>query len=475
MFGKFSLTTRLTLFFTALSSAVILGLSILFIVSTGRHFVDLDSSALDDKKHLIEDILVSSKTVSEAQTRLNEALDHHHGLYVLVRSSQGEIFYQTAGYSEPAEQHSRIKTKGEHEMQTWSIAGQDFRATSFEARMAQGTADILKVDIAVNTDHHKQFLKDIQQSVLAYAVLATLVTGLLAWFAAHQGMSPLRAMRRRAAAVTGQRLQQERMPVDAVPIEMADLARELNQMLDRLQDDFKRLSDFSADLAHELRTPISNLLTQTQVTLSTKRDLITYQDTLASNAEELQRLARMVSDMLFLAKTERGVDLPHKEFFAAEQEAGELLDFYEIVAEEKSISMSTDGEANIFGDRLMFRRAVSNLLSNALRHTHNGGVIGIRIASKPEGIEVLVENTGDAISPSVMARIFDRFYRADPARLNPGEDGVGLGLSITKAIVDAHGGSVSVTSEHGCNKFLLMFPPPHTQRLNSAATPNQSL
>jgi two-component system heavy metal sensor histidine kinase CusS len=193
MFGKFSLTTRLTLFFTALSSAVILGLSILFIVSTGRHFVDLDSSALDDKKHLIEDILVSSKTVSEAQTRLNEALDHHHGLYVLVRSSQGEIFYQTAGYSEPAEQHSRIKTKGEHEMQTWSIAGQDFRATSFEARMAQGTADILKVDIAVNTDHHKQFLKDIQQSVLAYAVLATLVTGLLAWFAAHQGMSPLRS------------------------------------------------------------------------------------------------------------------------------------------------------------------------------------------------------------------------------------------------------------------------------------------
>ncbi len=466
MFRSLSLTTRLTLFFTTLASAVILGLALLFMVAAGRHFVDLDSATLVDKKHLIEDILASSRTLDEARGRLNEALNHHHGLYVLVRGPQDEKLYQTAGYSGPAQQPEAVRTHDGHALQSWSNAGREFHAMSFNARMAQGVTAILKVSVAVDTEHHKEFLSDLQRSVAVYAVLATFVTGLLAWFAAHQGMSPLRAMRRRAASVTGQRLQ-ERMPVEAVPIEMADLARELNQMLDRLQDDFWRLSDFSADLAHELRTPISNLLTQTQVTLSTQRDLATYQDTLASNAEELQRLARVVSDMLFLAKTERGVDLPHKEFFSASQEAQELLDFYEIVAEEKNIVMSTGGDGNVFGDRLMFRRAVSNLLSNALRHTPHGGVVAIRIAAKPEAVEVLVENTGQAIPPEVLARLFDRFYRADPARRHPVSEGAGLGLSITKAIVDAHGGTVSVTSEQGWNKFLLVFPTvqPADQRL----------
>jgi two-component system heavy metal sensor histidine kinase CusS len=165
-------------------------------------------------------------------------------------------------------------------------------------------------------------------------------------------------------------------------------------MLGRLQNDFQQLSDFAADLAHEFRTPISNLLTQTQVTLSTQRDLKTYQDTLASNAEELQRLARVVSDMLLLAKTERGVDLPHKESFSAAQEARELVEFYEAVADEKRILMSVEGDGRIYGDRLMFRRAVSNLLSNALRHAPVGGVVSVRIESSSREIGVTVENTG---------------------------------------------------------------------------------
>jgi two-component system heavy metal sensor histidine kinase CusS len=264
-------------------------------------------------------------------------------------------------------------------------------------------------------------------------------------------------MKRRAAAVTGQQLQ-ERMPEDAVPIEMADLARELNEMLGRLQNDFQQLSDFAADLAHEFRTPISNLLTQTQVTLSTQRNLKTYQDTLASNAEELQRLARVVSDMLLLAKTERGVDLPHKESFSAAQEARELVEFYEAVADEKRILMSVEGDGRIYGDRLMFRRAVSNLLSNALRHAPVGGVVSVRIESSSREIGVTVENTGKEIPPDVLPRLFDRFYRADSARRHPASDGAGLGLSITKAIVEAHGGAVSATSDREWTRFRLVFP-----------------
>jgi two-component system heavy metal sensor histidine kinase CusS len=457
MFRRLSLTSRLTIFFIALASSVILGLALLFMVEADRHFVDLDSAALDDKKHLIEGILASSRSHEEARSRLNEALSHHHSLYALVKGPQGEKLYQTNGYSGPTTQASFITNDDGHGLQSWRSGGREFHEMSFTAGMVQGAAGPLQVSIAVDTQHHQEFMRELRRSIAIYAVLAILLSGFLAWFAAHQGMSPLRAMKRRAAAVTGQQLQ-ERMPEDAVPIEMADLARELNEMLGRLQNDFQQLSDFAADLAHEFRTPISNLLTQTQVTLSTQRDLKTYQDTLASNAEELQRLARVVSDMLFLAKTERGVDLPHKESFSAAQGARELVEFYEAVADEKRILMSVEGDGRIYGDRLMFRRALSNLLSNALRHAPVGGVVGVRIESSSRGIEVTVKNTGKEIPLDVQQRVFERFYRADSARRHPASDGAGLGLSITKAIVEAHGGAISVTSDQEWTRFRLVFP-----------------
>ncbi len=457
MFRRLSLTSRLTIFFIALASSVILGLALLFMVEADRHFVDLDSAALDDKKHLIEGILASSRSHEEARSRLNEALSHHHSLYALVKGPQGEKLYQTNGYSGPTTQASFITNDDGHGLQSWRSGGREFHEMSFTAGMVQGMAGPLQISLAVDTQHHQEFMRELRRSIAIYAVLAIRLRGCLAWFAAHQGMSPLRAMKRRAAAVTGQQLQ-ERMPEDAVPIEMADLARELNEMLGRLQNDFKQLADFAADLAHELRTPISNLLTQTQVTLSTQRDLKTYQDTLASNAEELQRLARVVSDMLFLAKTERGVDLPHKESFSAAQGARELVEFYEAVADEKRILMSVEGDGRIYGDRLMFRRALSNLLSNALRHAPVGGVVGVRIESSSRGIEVTVKNTGKEIPLDVQQRVFERFYRADSARRHPASDGAGLGLSITKAIVEAHGGAISVTSDQEWTRFRLVFP-----------------
>ena len=205
-------------------------------------------------------------------------------------------------------------------------------------------------------------------------------------------------------------------------------------------------------------TPISNLLTQTQVTLAARRDNADYRDILASNAEELQRLARMVADMLYLAKTERSANLPHKEKFFAALEVLALCEFYEAVAEEKKISMATSGDGEILGDRLMFRRAVSNLLSNALRHTPEGGAVEVVIVSNELTTEVRVENTGPEIDPQVLPRLFDRFFRADPSRSHPDSDGAGLGLSITKAIAEIHGGTASVTSDHGKTRFFLRFP-----------------
>lgn len=454
--GRLPLTRRLTIFFTVVAAAVVLGLGGLFLVETGRHFVELDRMALQDKRHLIEDILRNANSEDDARQRLSESLNYHHDLQVLVKNRQGEIVFQSAASDPQVQRGNVLHTDSQGDFGVWHNKDAEFHTLSFDAAPAYA-ATAWRILIAADTKHHRQFLDGLRNSLVLYVIAAIGVCGLLSWIAARQGLAPLREMKSRAAAVTGQRLT-ERMPVEAVPVEMADLAQELNRMLDRLQDDFQRLTDFSSDLAHELRTPISNLLTQTQVALAAKRDAATYRDILASNAEEFQRLARMVSDMLFLAKTERGVDLPHKERFSARQEAQALLEFYEAVADEKHIQFKLNGDGSINGDRLMFRRALSNLLSNALRYTPDQGGVTINISKTASFTTVAVENTGQDIDPKVLPRLFDRFYRADPSRTHPETDGSGLGLAITRAIVEAHGGSATVTSARGRTRFALKFP-----------------
>jgi len=134
-----------------------------------------------------------------------------------------------------------------------------------------------------------------------------------------------------------------------------------------------------------------------------------------------------------------------------------LLDFYEAVADEKNVHMSLHGGGNILGDRLMFRRAVSNLLSNALRHTTTAGEVRIEISDTENAAQVSVENTGEEIDPKIIPRLFDRFYRADPSRSQPDSEGAGLGLAITRAIVEAHGGKIEVSSAQGRTRFTLWF------------------
>jgi len=269
----------------------------------------------------------------------------------------------------------------------------------------------------------------------------------------------LRQMAHLAGRITAERLH-ERLPEDRVPPELREMAAAFNAMLDRLHESFRRLSDFSADLAHEMRTPVSNLMTQTQVTLSQARTPEDYQEILASNLEEYERLARMISDMLFLAKADNGLIVPTREAVDLAAEVAGLFEFYEALAEECGVHLEASGIAHVPGDRLMLRRAISNLLSNAIRHTAPGGIIRVFLSGPRDGERgcvLAVENPCRQLSPEQLARLFDRFYRADPARRGSGE-GAGLGLAITRSIAQAHGGDVAaISSPSGC-RFELRLP-----------------
>jgi len=312
------------------------------------------------------------------------------------------------------------------------------------------------VAVALNIQHHIVFM-DKFRSVLALAIaLAALATAGLGWMATRWGLSPLRQVTHMVAGISAERLA-DRLPATGLPTELKPLATAFNAMLARLDDSFRRLSEFSSDIAHELRTPISNLMTQTQVALSSARNKDEYKDVLYSSLEEYERMAQMVGDMLYLAQADYGLLRPGLDKVDLANETQDLFDYFEAWAEERGVSLAQTGAASVPGDRLMLRRALSNLISNAIRHTPPGHTVQVSLAGHGDTVTVAVENPGTDIPSEHLPRLFDRFYRVDPSRQRKGA-GAGLGLAIVKSIVDAHRGSITVTSSDQRTRFQLTFP-----------------
>ena len=215
------------------------------------------------------------------------------------------------------------------------------------------------------------------------------------------------------------------------------------------------MSAFSADIAHQLRTPLSNLLTHTQVTLTRPRSLEEYREALHGNLEELQWMAQMINDMLYLAKADHGLLVPGQAALALHEDVDALLEYYAPLAEDRDVTLLREGQLLLQGDGPMLRRALSNLLDNALRFTPPGGQV--RVTLEP-GLRVCVANTGAAIAPAALPRLFDRFYRVDPARREGSTEHAGLGLAITRSIVQAHGGSIRAECEGGWTRFVIELP-----------------
>jgi len=240
-----------------------------------------------------------------------------------------------------------------------------------------------------------------------------------------------------------------------VPIELVDLVSAFNDMLQRMEDVFSRLSNFSADIAHELRTPITNIITQTQVSLGQTRSVEEYQEILYSNLEEYEHMAAMINDMLMLAKTESGLLEPTFVEVDLGSEIQDLFDFFSAWSEENQVSLELVGKSiQVQCDRSMMKRALSNLLSNAIRHAAKNSVVKVIIETRQNTSRIIVENTGSTIPAEQLSKIFDRFYRGDPSRQRRG-DGAGLGLAIVKSIVQVHGWEIGVTSSAGVTRFSL--------------------
>ena len=445
MIKRLSLASRLALLFAACTAVVSLIAGVLFDRASEAHFIELDQQQLDSKLMNLRSTLQgvdSPQLFAQRETQLRAELNRQPNLALRI-TAQGQRWFDGApGVILPA-------APGLHSLQN---AGTDYRV--YNAPLSVGQPDSPQLALVLDITHHQHFLQRMQHLIWLTVGLSALATALLGAWAARSGLRPLRRMGEVAASVSAHSLTQ-RLPQQHMPAELAELAQAFNAMLGRLDDAFQRLSAFSADIAHELRTPLSNLLTQTQVILTQPRPLEDYREALHSNLEELQWMAQLVNDMLYLAKADHGLLVPRREPLALADEVDALLEFFTLLADDGQISLVREGTAHASGDRGMLRRALSNLLDNALRFTPPGGEVRVRIE---DGVRLSVENTGEGIPTELRPRLFDRFYRADPARHEGSSEHAGLGLAITQSIVRAHGGRIYCESGAGWTRFVIELP-----------------
>jgi two-component system heavy metal sensor histidine kinase CusS len=286
-----------------------------------------------------------------------------------------------------------------------------------------------------------------------------LLAFLMSWMLVNESLRPLRQLAASAALVTVDRLH-TRMNVDNAPRELAALIGSLNSMLARLAGGFQRMSQYTADLAHDMRTPLANLRGATEVALSRSRSADEYQATLESNLEECERLSRMIESVLFLARAEHPQFVTRMKPLDAHAELTRVANYFEGLAEEAGVQVQVSGGGEVSADAELFRRAVSNLHANAIRHTPRGMAIELSAEPTAQGLRVTVANQGSHLEPAALERVFDRFYRADPARGNValGPASTGLGLAIVRSIMELHGGSAHAQSDADSTRFILDFP-----------------
>lgn len=409
-------------------------------------------------RHLVEESASSAAIRADPHSFLDAAANHDR-LIVMLKEMNGNVILHTnadQGHLPvisvlPADMAATQKTV----TPLWTSNGLAARAIATKSRLMSGEQVLIMV--ARTASDRMDLLKSYRIEVWMAALAGTLLVAFSGYLLVRRGLRPVRLIAAQARSITAHRLDM-RLDVASTPQELHDMVEAFNAMLDRLDSSFQRLSQFSADLAHDLRTPINNLMVQTQVALVQARSVEDYQILLISNVEEYERLARMVESMLFLARAEHTHVVVQRAPVSMAEELQRIADYFEGLAEEAGVRIAVHAQGKVFADAILLRRALGNLVANAIRYTPPGEVISLHGEVRTDGATIRIVNPGPGIATEHIPYLFDRFYRADAARSNTASS-AGLGLAIVQSIMVLHGGKVAVRSEQdGLTVFSLIFP-----------------
>ncbi|MBC7499262.1 MAG: heavy metal sensor histidine kinase [Herminiimonas sp.] len=461
---SFSLTTQLGCMFALAAVLTFAGVGMYLYQSLATQLEARDDSELVGKVALVRHLLVetpSAVSIRKDPHRFLDAIAEHDGLILIMRSATGEKLLENrpmlgAWPAMPMTAVNHIPDKAA--LKVWTLPSGAPARTIAALGVVGNSAERVQIVVARTTSDRMALLDAFRSDVFVGVLFGALLAALAGYALTRKGLRPVRMIATQAQFITAQHLD-TRLDASEAPAEMRALVESFNGMLDRLHDSFQRLSQFSGDLAHDMRTPLNNLMLQTQVALSQPRASEEYHALLASNIEEYERLARMVESMLFLARADYAQVALEKQWLDPATELQRIADYFEGIADEAGVTLIVRSKGMIAADAMLIRRAVNNLVANAIRYTAPGGAIELQAYAQGEYTVVAVMNPGPRINAEDLPWLFDRFYRVDRARSGSATS-TGLGLAIVQSIMKMHGGQAQVESNTEQTTFRLLFPAP---------------
>ena len=335
-----------------------------------------------------------------------------------------------------------------------SVMGTTARGVAVQAHFHDG--DPATIVVGRSIDDVLDVLSGYRHSIVRGTALGAFVAILLSYLLVHRALGPLHRITEEASRINVEGLN-VRFDLNNTSPELHELSISMNGMLARLERGFGLLAQYTENLSHDLRTPVNNLRGQTEVMLSRGRSAEEYQTLLVSNLEEYERLSRMIENILFLTRAENAQIAVRRADLDLEEQLQQVAEYFEGLADESGVALRVQASGTIRADAVLFRRAISNLISNGLRYTPRGESIELTTEAAQGGTLVCIRNPGPGIEPEHLDKIFERFYRIEEARTGSASS-TGLGLAIVRSIMDLHQGRASAENLEGCVRFSLFFP-----------------
>ena len=443
-----SLTLRLTAIFTLIMAMACGGISLLLYKALRSELVWRDDQTLLNRAAQLRQLLEDGAHPSSLPLYFNRMVDIHQDILSIRSQHEQNVSINHTGVSLPEISPTPVsRPPDEKQLHHWINADHtEASALSLQANSSLGPVTITLARVA---RERALMLERYRQQSILVSLAAILLCAAVSPLLIRRGLREIGRLSKIVAETASDRLNHP-VPLEAIPQELLPLGKALNAMRQSLSTDFIRLTQFADDLAHEIRTPINVLLGQNQVALGHERTAAEYQNLLEGNIEELESLSRLTENILFLARaTHHNIKLTKDRFLLSEV-LETLIDFLEPVAEEREVVIELNAEGSLTADKMLFQRAMTNLLINAIRYSPEKETIVVSTVHRAEYVEIEVSNVGEVLPEP--DKLFERFWRGDNVRHTAGS---GLGLSLVSAIATLHGGTAYYRREEGNHIFGL--------------------
>ena len=412
-----------------------------------------DQLILDEEEELLLTLLDKNSTLNDLRSTiaLEFSEDRYYKLSIRLLDAEGNTVIVSDNFSSQIQETSelviaRIREE-ESIFQTVRVHERKypFRLLTKTINQDGSLKYILQIGLYMKPMY--KTIENLESNLLVLIPILIILSIAGGWFLARRSLSPIENITITTREITASNLNKRLLPTHTGD-EVDELANTINLMLDRIEDSFIRVAQFTSDVSHELRTPVATIKTGTEVILSKERTTEEYRELLENNLSTLERMTRMISDLLELSRSDSGTSILHLKSFNLSNMLKDLQNKFRLVSETENINILFNEVPGlqIKADEDLLRRLFSNLLDNAIKFTSSGGSVSILLEDRGNDVVTCIKDTGIGISEEHREKVFDRFFRVDSSRSRD-TGGTGLGLNICKNVVELHQGKIEVKSQ----------------------------